>query len=58
MPNNFADLYRETGRRLFVTATNLDTAERVVFGPAHRRHEDERGHQQDGEDQGWLHIRP
>ena len=35
MPNNFADLYRETGRRLFVTATNLDTAERVVFGPDH-----------------------
>jgi predicted acylesterase/phospholipase RssA len=33
MPNDFAELYRETGRRLFVTATNLDTAERVVFGP-------------------------
>ena len=26
MPNNFADLYRETGRRLFVTATNLELA--------------------------------
>ncbi len=34
MPNCFAELYRETGRRLFITATNLDTAERVVFGPA------------------------
>ena len=33
MPNRFAELYRETGRRLFITATNLDTAERVVFGP-------------------------
>jgi predicted acylesterase/phospholipase RssA len=35
MPNSFSELYRETGRRLFVTATNLDTAERVVFGPDH-----------------------
>ncbi|MFQ5515750.1 MAG: patatin-like phospholipase family protein [Myxococcota bacterium] len=33
MPNRFADLYRETGRRLYITATNLDTAERIVFGP-------------------------
>jgi predicted acylesterase/phospholipase RssA len=33
IPNDFADLYRETGRRLYITATNLDTAERVVFGP-------------------------
>ena len=32
-PNRFAELYRETGKRLFITATNLDTAERVVFGP-------------------------
>jgi predicted acylesterase/phospholipase RssA len=38
MPNDFAELYRETGRRLFITATNLDTAERVVFGP-----DDDRG---------------
>lgn len=35
MPNDFAELYRETGRRLFITATDLDTAERVVFGPEH-----------------------
>ncbi|MFQ5697278.1 MAG: patatin-like phospholipase family protein [Myxococcota bacterium] len=34
-PNHFAELYRETGRQLFITATNLDTAERVVFGPDH-----------------------
>jgi predicted acylesterase/phospholipase RssA len=33
MPNDFAELYRATGKRLFITATNLDTAERVVFGP-------------------------
>jgi len=33
MPNRFAELYRESGKRLFITATNLDTAERVVFGP-------------------------
>jgi predicted acylesterase/phospholipase RssA len=32
-PNRFADLYRQTGRRLFITATNLDSAEQVVFGP-------------------------
>ncbi len=32
-PNHFADFYRETGRKLYITATNLDTAERVVFGP-------------------------
>jgi predicted acylesterase/phospholipase RssA len=35
LSNNFAEFYRETGRRLFVTATNLDTAERAVFGPDH-----------------------
>jgi predicted acylesterase/phospholipase RssA len=34
MPNRFAELYRQTGRRLYLTSTNLDTAERVVFGPA------------------------
>lgn len=33
VPNRFADLYRETGKKLFLTATDLDTAERVVFGP-------------------------
>jgi predicted acylesterase/phospholipase RssA len=33
VPNYFADFYRETGRRLYITATNLDTAERVLFGP-------------------------
>ncbi len=33
MPNDFAELYRATGKRLFITATNLDTAERVLFGP-------------------------
>jgi predicted acylesterase/phospholipase RssA len=32
-PNDFAGLYEQTGRRLLITATNLDTAERVVFGP-------------------------
>ena len=33
VPNYFADFYRETGRKLYITATNLDNAERVVFGP-------------------------
>jgi predicted acylesterase/phospholipase RssA len=33
-PNRFADLYRQTGHRLFITATDLDSAARVVFGPA------------------------
>lgn len=32
-PNDFAALYEQTGKRLLITATNLDTAERVVFGP-------------------------
>jgi predicted acylesterase/phospholipase RssA len=32
-PNRFDELYRDTGRKLFITASNLDTAERVVFGP-------------------------
>jgi predicted acylesterase/phospholipase RssA len=32
-PNRFADLYRQTGKRLFITATDLDSAARVVFGP-------------------------
>lgn len=33
VPNYFADFYRETGRKLYLTATNLDSAERVLFGP-------------------------
>lgn len=33
MANCFAQHYRESGRRLHITAMNLDTAERVVFGP-------------------------
>ncbi|MEE8556562.1 MAG: patatin-like phospholipase family protein [Myxococcota bacterium] len=33
IPNDFAEFYRESGRKLYITATNLDTAERVVFGP-------------------------
>ncbi len=33
VPNYFADFYRETGRKLYITATNLDNAERVLFGP-------------------------
>jgi predicted acylesterase/phospholipase RssA len=32
--NNFSELYRDTGKKLFITAGNLDSAERVVFGPA------------------------
>jgi predicted acylesterase/phospholipase RssA len=31
--NSFSELFRETGRRLFITAADLDSAERVVFGP-------------------------
>ena len=33
VPNFFADFHRETGRKLYITATNLDNAERVLFGP-------------------------
>ncbi len=33
MSNHFADFYRESGKKLYITATNLDTAEQVVFGP-------------------------
>ncbi len=33
--NSFGELYHETGKKLFTTAANLDTAERVVFGPEH-----------------------
>ena len=31
--NDFVDLWRSRGKRLYVAATDLDTAERVVFGP-------------------------
>ncbi len=33
IPNDFKEFHAESGRRLYITATNLDTAERVVFGP-------------------------
>ena len=32
LPNDFGDLYRSTGKELYISAMNLDTAERVVFG--------------------------
>ncbi|NRA03347.1 MAG: patatin-like phospholipase family protein [Myxococcales bacterium] len=32
-PNDFSELYRATGKKLFLTATQLDSSERVVFGP-------------------------
>lgn len=32
LPNDFTSLYRWTGKELYIVATNLDTAERVVFG--------------------------
>lgn len=32
MPNDFVGLYRRTGKELYISAMNLDTAERVVFG--------------------------
>jgi len=31
--NNFETLLRERGKKLYVAAVNLDTAERVIFGP-------------------------
>ena len=31
-PNDFRSFFRHTGRELYITAMNLDTAERVVFG--------------------------
>ncbi len=31
-PNDFRSFYRHTGKELYITAMNLDTAERVVFG--------------------------
>jgi predicted acylesterase/phospholipase RssA len=38
LPDDFAELQRRTGRRLYVSATELDSAEAVIFGP-----EDSRG---------------
>jgi NTE family protein len=32
LPNDFRELYRQRGKELYITAMNLDTAERVVFG--------------------------
>ncbi len=32
LPNNFKDLYRLTKKELYISAMNLDTAERVIFG--------------------------
>lgn len=32
LPNDFRELYRVTGKELYISAMNLDTAERVVFG--------------------------
>jgi len=32
LPNDFRQLYRATGKELYISAMNLDTAERVVFG--------------------------
>lgn len=31
--NDFTELYNNRGKKLYICATNLDTAERVVFGP-------------------------
>jgi predicted acylesterase/phospholipase RssA len=38
MPNDFREFTRKRGRQLYVTACDLDTAERVIFG-ADERHE-------------------
>jgi predicted acylesterase/phospholipase RssA len=32
VPNDFRGLHRKTGKELYISAMNLDTAERVVFG--------------------------
>ncbi len=32
MPNDFRGLYKQTGKELYISAMNLDTAERAVFG--------------------------
>jgi len=31
--NDFVELYEKRGKRLYIAATKLDTAERVIFGP-------------------------
>lgn len=33
LSNNFIELYQQKGKILYIVATNLDTSERVVFGP-------------------------
>jgi len=33
IPNDFRGFERESGKRLYISACNLDTAERVIFGP-------------------------
>jgi NTE family protein len=38
MPNDFREFTRKRGRQLYITACDLDTAERVIFG-ADERHE-------------------
>jgi predicted acylesterase/phospholipase RssA len=37
VPDDFGALYRERGRKLFISATELDTARAVVFGPTNDR---------------------
>jgi predicted acylesterase/phospholipase RssA len=37
VPDDFGALYRQRGRKLFISATELDTARAVVFGPANNR---------------------
>jgi predicted acylesterase/phospholipase RssA len=32
LPNDFRELHKQRGKELYITAMNLDTAERVVFG--------------------------
>ncbi|MGH9392023.1 MAG: patatin-like phospholipase family protein, partial [Vicinamibacteria bacterium] len=36
MPNDFSTLYGERKKEVYITATNLDTAERVIFGTFER----------------------
>jgi predicted acylesterase/phospholipase RssA len=37
LPDDFTELHRLTGRKLYISATELDTAESVIFGPGHDR---------------------
>ena len=37
LPDDFAGLERVTGRKLYISATELDTAEGVIFGPRNDR---------------------